>query len=347
MIPDISCIMANYNTDPVMFRAALDSILNQTFSNFELILIDDKSTNENSKKVIDEYCKKDSRIVAIYNNENKGLAGSLNEGLKIARGKFIARFDTDDICVKNRFERQLTYMEDRQIDICSTFAHLFGEYEGVVSTNFISCGEVAAQLLFSCYIYHTPVMMRRSFLERHGLSYDVAFDGAEDFDLFSRCREEKGKICIIPEVMFHYRLHSKSVCHTQNTKQARLSSEICRRQLEHMGVQYNIEEWKCHRILCGLEKYTMEKYTEVNQWCKKLVAQNKRQNWFEKDCFSDIVYNRFFIAIIKSDVKFIKKVKAILFNKKLCSWPNLYSFIYKKAFLLNYKLRGRRSRCKT
>ena len=149
MIPDISCIMANYNTDPVMFRAALDSILNQTFSNFELILIDDKSTNENSKKVIDEYCKKDSRIVAIYNKENKGLAGSLNEGLKIARGKFIARFDTDDICVKNRFERQLTYMEDRQIDICSTFAHLFGEYEGVVSTNFIYCGEVAAQLLFS------------------------------------------------------------------------------------------------------------------------------------------------------------------------------------------------------
>lgn len=345
MTPIISCIMSNYNTEPTMFRKALDSILEQTYKEFELILIDDKSTQLESRKVVEEYAKHDSRIVTIYNEENKGLAGSLNVGLKAARGKYIARFDTDDICVKNRFEKQMDYMEKKNVDICSTFAHLFGDYDSVVSTNFTSCESVAAQLLFSCYIYHTPVMMRRSFLTEHGLRYNVQFEGAEDFDLFSRCREAGAKICIMPEVMFHYRLHSSSVCHTQNTKQAYLSNEICKRQLDNMKIRYDSDEWRSHQILCGLGKFSPDLYEPLDKWCRKLVHANCKKGFFEKKVFADVVYNRFFAAIIKSECNKKKKFSMIIGSRNLRSWKNVYSAIYKKAVALNYKLRGRGKEC--
>ena len=339
MLPIISCIISNYNTDPEMFRSALDSILNQTFRDFELILIDDKSTNQESRNVVEEYANKDDRIVPVYNDENKGLAGSLNVGLKLARGEYIARFDTDDICVKERFQRQLEYMRKNEVDICSTFAHLFGDYEGVVSSSFTSCEKVSAQLLFTCYIYHTPIMMKRSFLLSHDLTYDVQFDGAEDFDLFSRCREAGARICIMPEIMFHYRLHSNSVCHTQNLKQARLSNGICKRQMDNMGIKYNPEEWDCHRVLCGLEKFTLDKCDDINSWCEKLVKFNNKSSVFNKVDFAQVVYNRFFTAVVKSNYSACKRISIILRNKNLRAWSNLYAVIYKKTYSMKYKLK--------
>lgn len=345
MKPSISCIMSNYNTDPSMFREALDSILDQTYKDFELILIDDKSTDIRSKKVIEEYVRRDARIVALYNEKNKGLAGALNEGLKAAKGEYIARFDTDDICVRDRFERQMDYMKANGVDICSTFAHLFGDYEYVVSTSFSTCEEVAAQLLFTCYIYHTPVMMKRSFIEDHGLWYDVEFDGAEDFDLFSRCREAGARICIMPEVMFHYRLHSRSICHTQNSKQVRLSNEICRRQLDHIGMKYSSDEWKCHQILCGLESYSSELYSPVEKWCRKLIAGNHKSGDHDKKVFAEVVYNRFLTAVMRSGLGTAEEVLTILGNRNLRSWRNINAVIYKKMFALKYKLKGGGGEC--
>lgn len=341
MKPSISCIMSNYNTDPDMFRQALESVLDQTYRDFELILIDDKSSDKKSKEVMDEYVRRDARIVAIDNQQNKGLAGALNEGLNIANGEYIARFDTDDICVPNRFEQQLKYMEMNDLDLCGTFAHLFGDDEKVVSTSFSSCEEVAVQLLFTCYLYHPSVMIKRSFLEEHKLRYDVEYDGAEDFDLFSRCREAGARINIMPEVMIHYRLHSNSVCHTQNAKQVRLSNAICRRQLDHMGITYNSEEWLCQQILCGLAQYSFDLYLPVEKWCRKLIQGNCKNSYFDKRAFAEVVYNRFLTAVIKSDLGVADKLSTILGNRNLRCWSNIHSVIYKKAFALKYQLKGR------
>nr|WP_289301936.1 glycosyltransferase [Sporofaciens musculi] len=332
--------MSNYNTEPVMFRMAIESILNQTLQDFELILIDDKSTNEKSKNIIDEYAKKDSRIVAIYNKVNMGLAGALNEGLKVAQGKYIARFDTDDICVKDRFEKQIKYMRANCIDVCSTFAHLFGACEDVVSTSFYSSEAVAAQLLFSCYIYHPSVMMTRFFLNKNELTYDTDFDGAEDFDLFTRCRNEGAKICIMPKVLFHYRIHSSSVCFTQKPKQIVLSKRICQRQLDWMKINYSDNELNLHYILCGLEEYTEDNYEMLDLWCKKLIETNKIGQYFDTNIFSKIVYNRFLNGLIKSNLQLSKKIRYICKNKNLFSISNIYSVIYKKVYPINYRLKG-------
>lgn len=341
MKPLISCIMSNYNTEPEMFRKAIESILEQTLSNFELILIDDKSTIIDSTNVIREYEKKDSRIVAIYNEQNKGLAGALNIGLEVAKGDYIARFDTDDICVKNRFEKQIAYMKKNKLDICSTFAHLFGAYDDVVSTCFYSCDDVASQLLFSCYIYHTPVMMKHSFLLEHGLIYDETFDGAEDFDLFTRCREAGARIAIMPEVMFHYRLHSSSVCHTQKPKQIELSKKICKRQLDEMDLYYSKKEWEIHLILCGLKQYTNKDNDDLRKWCKKLINANQSKEIFEKKSFSNVIYNRYLGAILKSEINIKQKIRIICQNRKLFSFSNIYAIAYKTIHNMKYRAKGK------
>lgn len=339
MKPLISCIMSNYNTQPEMLRMALDSILEQTLEDFELILIDDKSTDKESKYVVDEYAQKDTRVLPIYNQENMGLAGALNIGLKAARGEYIARFDTDDICVKERFEKQLKYMREKDVDVCSGYGHLFGAYDDIVSTSFHSCEAVAAQLLFSCYIYHTPVMMRKSFLEQHQLLYDENFDGAEDFDLFARCRDAGARICIMPKVLFHYRIHSSSVCHTQKSKQILLTEQICRRQIEQLKLKYSEDEFNTHKILCGLNEFTAEEYQSLNLWCEKLIRINNNKLYFNEKLFPKVVYNRFLGAILKSGLSKKEKIRYILQNHHLLIPANLYAIVYKETYKFIYEFK--------
>jgi glycosyltransferase involved in cell wall biosynthesis len=111
--PQISVIMAVYNGEKYLAEA-IESILNQTFKEFEFIIIDDGS-KDNSLNIIKRYAKKDSRIIIIKNEKNMKLAWSLNKGLKIARGKYIARMDSDDISLTDRLEKQYYFLEKKEI----------------------------------------------------------------------------------------------------------------------------------------------------------------------------------------------------------------------------------------
>jgi len=108
--PLISVVMPVYNTEKFVAEA-IESILAQTFTDFEIIIIDDCSTDK-SWQIIQDFSEKDQRIVTIQNSENQGLARSLNKGLKIAKGQFIARMDADDISMPQRFEIQLDFLKN-------------------------------------------------------------------------------------------------------------------------------------------------------------------------------------------------------------------------------------------
>ena len=107
--PLITVIMAAYNEKEEMVRTAIESILNQTYRNFEFLIFDD-STIESTKKAIDSYCS-DSRVVIYRKKKREGFVRSLNHGLEIAKGKYIARMDADDIAIRDRFEKQVSYLE--------------------------------------------------------------------------------------------------------------------------------------------------------------------------------------------------------------------------------------------
>ncbi|HAS7841575.1 TPA: glycosyltransferase family 2 protein, partial [Vibrio cholerae] len=123
--PKISVVMSVYNGEKYLGEA-IDSILKQTFSDFEFIIINDGSTDK-TLEIIKSYMKKDDRIVLV-SRENKGLIVSLNEGLDLAKGQYIARMDADDISIKSRFEKQIEFLDSNpDIGVCGTWVEVFGE----------------------------------------------------------------------------------------------------------------------------------------------------------------------------------------------------------------------------
>ena len=126
--PEISVIMSVYNEPKEYLIRSIESILNQTFKDFEFIVILDNPKNEIARNIAKEYSLKDERIVFIKNEENIGLTKSLNKGISISKGKFIARMDADDISHPKRFEEQISFLnKNNEYGLCGTKAYLIDE----------------------------------------------------------------------------------------------------------------------------------------------------------------------------------------------------------------------------
>jgi hypothetical protein len=183
--PKISVVMSVHNSEKYL-RGAMDSILNQTFANFELIVINDGST-DGTCAILESYG--DSRIRLLYNQENIGLTRSLNKGLAVARGEYIARMDADDVAMPHRFERQVTFLENYP-DI-----GILGSSCQMVDTNGreqrlyqmpTSDLQIRWTSLLANPFWHPTVMMRRDVLIQNSLKYDEAFQTTQDYDLWTR-----------------------------------------------------------------------------------------------------------------------------------------------------------------
>lgn len=333
MNPMISCVMSNYNTNADMLREALDSILEQTFRDFEVILIDDCSSDEQSKAVLEEYARKDSRVRTFYNEKNMGLAASLNRGFAHAKGKYIARFDTDDLCSLDRFQIQYDFMERHpEIDLSSTFMELFGAATGYVVSAFQDAEAVRAQMLFACYIPHNTIMLRKSFWDANALQYDPAFDKAEDYDLWTRCLEKGGRIATIPKALVKYRIHSASVTQSQKPVQLKLANAIRMRQLVHLGLKPTEEEWRCHSIMCGSDRLFMNTFEQLLMWRQKLISANEQRHYYDSGTFRTVVNDRVLSAISRGEISKRGIITCMARCPEIFSPRNIYAACYKKTY---------------
>ncbi len=191
---------------------AIESILNQTFSDFEFIIIDDGST-DNSLKIIKQYAGIDSRI-QIITRENKGLVLTLNEGISLARGEFIARMDADDVSLPNRFEKQIELLTTKGADICGCHYHLIDE-KGVYIDSAITplcLNSFAVYLSSTTPFAHGSVMVRREVFQ--GRKYYYGMTGAksaEDYALWIEMFNHGMKFANVDEFLFKYRDFSGSL----------------------------------------------------------------------------------------------------------------------------------------
>lgn len=202
--PKISVLMPAYNSEAYIAEA-IDSILNQTFSDFEFIIINDGS-KDNTSSVVRKY--KDKRIKFIDNKENKGLVAVLNQGLDLCSGEYIARMDSDDISFPTRFEKQIQYMESNpDVGILGTAGQNFGANNDICYSPEIVD---SIELLKNVGFYHPSVMMRKSVLDKYNLRYDPNYYLVEDHDLWARALKVT-KLRNLPEVLIKYRVHSSSV----------------------------------------------------------------------------------------------------------------------------------------
>lgn len=221
--PLISVIMPAYNAEKYLDES-IQSILNQTFNDFEFIIINDAST-DNSLKLINDYHKKDKRIILINNKKNMGVAKSRNNGMMIAKGKYIATFDADDVSFPKRLEIQFNYLEKNpQIFLVGGSAVIIDENGKKIGVfkKFNNLKRLKKKLLKSNPIINSSVMMRNT----ENLYYRDKFDGADEYDLFLRILSDGKNITNLEDFLVKYRINPGSISFTKRAKQEFFNKKI-------------------------------------------------------------------------------------------------------------------------
>ena len=213
MNPRVSILMPVYKTAPYL-REAMDSILKQTFEDFELIVLDDCSP-DNAEEVLDTYT--DPRIVRYRGEKNVGLSNVLNVGIERARGKYIARMDSDDLSMPERLHVQVDYLETHpEVDLVSVGMRLFGAKEDVWIRE-QDPEKVKINALFHSPVLHASSMWRKDRFEEIGLRFRQEMVPAEDYDLWARALVKGLTLVNLPVVLYQYRIHSNQAT-TQTDK---------------------------------------------------------------------------------------------------------------------------------
>jgi glycosyltransferase involved in cell wall biosynthesis len=210
-VPTISVLMPAYNATRYL-REAIDSVLAQSFADFELILLDDGSTDQ-TPQVLKEYAWRDARI-RVHGGANRGISQTLNDGLAMARGEFIARMDADDISLPERFAKQVRFLREHPEHVLVGSRCMMIDPEGFpICEKFdiaLDHEEINASLMKMGWpLVHPAVMMRAAAVRSIG-GYDVTYRTNQDHDLFLRLAEI-GRLANLPEVLLKYRQHLQSV----------------------------------------------------------------------------------------------------------------------------------------
>ncbi|WP_417336318.1 glycosyltransferase family 2 protein [Halobacteriovorax marinus] len=214
----ISVILPVFNGEKFVHKA-ISSILKQSYKNFELIVVNDGSSDSSLHK-IQEIQKTDKRIILI-NRENKGLIASLNEAVEVSKGQYIARMDADDICHTNRLEKQIELMKKESLDICGCHYFLINENDEIIDFNLVPTSHETCTLSLASKVpfAHPSVIIKKKFLTDHSLAYGQSeYLTAEDFDLWSRMFQKGAKFGNVKDVLFRYRILDNSLSKTNQTR---------------------------------------------------------------------------------------------------------------------------------
>lgn len=273
--PTISVILPTYN-DAAYLQHSIDSILEQTFRDFELIVIDDGST-DGTQSVLDGYT--DSRMVKLKNDSNKGLIFSLNRGLDAANGKYIARMDADDISYPKRLERQYEYMEkNRDITLCGCDFCVGHGYqrERVVHLPQAS-EELYVKLLHTSPLAHSSWMLRASDI-KGSLYYDKRYYLAEDYQYLLELKKRNFKIGCVNEILQYYEDREGSV--SKREAAANTYYEVRRNVLAEVGVSFSEDFLK--KLGWGQgKKYMFYNVVFLPYYCAKVWGRNRKSKFFD------------------------------------------------------------------
>ena len=301
--PKISVLMSVYNGEPFLCKA-IESVLNQTFGDFEFIIFDDKSLDA-SASIVRNYG--DDRILFIENEENVGLTKNLCTGMAMAKGEYIARMDADDVCLPQRLERQVQFLDEHpEISVLGSAVYFFDntgkEILGLQPTEH---EEIKCELLYQFTMLHPSVMMRRGDCARHGLNYNPHFVYSQDFDLWVRS-VRKLRFANLREPLIKMREHEMKLSRKVSPTQRGFSDEIRKRQLDELEVAYTDEELEAfHNVGSGIFGKDVRDITNYESVLLKIFERNKDKCIFDQSllqkvgashfrhlCWADLVQGR-------------------------------------------------------
>ena len=259
-MPLISVIMSVYNESEPILRTAVESILKQTFRDFEFIIVMDSPENETNKGILSEYSKADDRINLLFNEENEGLTFSLNKALQHAKGKYIARMDADDVSLPLRLELQNEWLEKNNLDFIGGYVQTISQ-AGQIINNCIKVpvdnSRIRKKMLVNNCVFHPSWFLKKSVFDDIG-AYDTKY--VEDYDFILKAMKKGYVFGNIPQVVLQYRMSADSISRSS------------------LFVQYLRMRW-LQKTYCGklkdvtIEDYVNKYYSEKN--AAKFSASNR------------------------------------------------------------------------
>ncbi|HET7175337.1 MAG TPA: glycosyltransferase family 2 protein [Gammaproteobacteria bacterium] len=244
MAARVSVVMPCYNAAPWL-EAAVDSVLGQTHGDFELLAVDDGSTDA-TPRILADAARRDNRVRVLGGGKNAGIVAALNQGLDQARGDYIARMDADDIALPARFARQIRFLEETGVDLCGSWFREFGA--GLPRDVRWAHSEVALRtaMLFQSTLCHPTLMAKRQVFER--LRYREGYALAEDYDLYARAYRYF-RLANVPEVLLRYRRHRAQASQARRDAMESVTRRIRLEMLEAQGYAPNAEERRLHNLV--------------------------------------------------------------------------------------------------
>lgn len=260
----ISVLMPVYNTKEEYLRASIESILNQTFTDFELIIVNDGSTN-NAEEVVLSY--KDDRI-KYFKQENQGIVGALNNAWAKASGKYIARMDSDDIAYPERFAKQVKFLEE------NPEYSLVGSWAKIIPSNYViklPQDIKVMDLLADCMFIHPSIMFNKADFEKFNLQYETGFEYAEDYCMYARAVKYL-KMTNLQEALLDYRVYPENSSSKNRDIRIKSSFKVQDLILENLSNDKELQE----RIL----DIAYRKKNKVGRLQEKIFSiKNLYKNW--------------------------------------------------------------------
>ncbi len=292
----LTIIMPVYNGEQFISEA-IDSVLNQTYSNFKLLVLNDNSQDRTSK-ILEDYKKKDSRIEIVTKSQNVGPANLRNEGIDLAKTEFIALMDADDIALPTRFEKQLAFLENNsEYGVCGTWFTFFGDKKNRIIKHEETHEELKIQMLSNCCIGNPTVMFRKSHLAE--LRFENDYVPAEDYRLWSQLIT-KTKFYNIQESLLNYRWHPNNISQTKAENLKKSETIIKKKQLRNLGIlsdDPNIENYlNAINLKRDLSKLDIIQTIKTSKILKKI---NSEQKIYEQHLF-DVHIDKVIIRTIRN-----------------------------------------------
>jgi glycosyltransferase involved in cell wall biosynthesis len=296
--PQVSVVMPALNAEKYIAEA-IDSILSQTFSDFELIIVNDGSTDATAE-ILESYRPSDARI-RVYCQENAGGASAMNLGCEVAQGRYIARMDADDISLPQRLAWQVSYLDEHpRVGVCGTWVRTFGHSKQKLVRYPCDPDIALCTLPFQMPFGGGSVMFDRRLHSERGVNYSPDVSATDDYLFILEC----SKFCAIssvPEVLYLYRQHPSQVTKTQRTQQDKFARQIRLRQLEELGLQPSEDEMDLHEAICTWQMDGDRSWVKkIEDWLVRLKSTNLKNGKYPKNAFARVLAGYWFAACTRN-----------------------------------------------
>ncbi len=287
-MPKVTVLMPVYNAEKYI-KEAVDSILGQSFADFEFLIINDGST-DGSVKIIKKFL--DTRIRLIANEKNLGVITTLNKGFDLAQGEYIARMDADDISLPQRLELQVDFMDKHpEIGACGSWVKKFGKLN-FKAKYFTKPEEIKAAFLFNVSLAHPSVMIRKKILDDNKLRFDHDYLHAEDYDFWVRMMNFT-KLANLPFILLNYRLHLNSISQIHKEIQHKNATRVKLKELLDLGLNPGQQELNLHSSFKPATNQAPLIYlNDMEVWLNKIITANYKSGRYETVALKKIISNR-------------------------------------------------------